>query len=141
MAWETPAWLAERNRYGEANLHNFSYSADRIPKSIVGACIVIGGIGWPLFRSRLEPRLPDGLRWATWILPLRAAMPMAVGFFVMWLINRSFIWLDFNQRSGDGFGGQEHMELLMSTYLFLYILALAHCLKTRRSEAVAQAAG
>lgn len=141
VPWETPEWLAERNRYGEANLHNFSYGADRIPKSIVGAGIVIFGIGWPLFRAHLEPRIPSRLGWLTRILPSRDAMPMAIGFFIMWLINRSFVWLDFNQRSGDGFAGQEHMELLMSTYLFLYALALATSLKDHPADAAARAPG
>lgn len=139
VSWETPEWLAKHNRYGEANLHNISYRVDRIPKSIVGACIVIGGIGWPLFRSWLEPRLPGALRWSTWILPPRAALPMAVGFFVMWLVNRGFVAFDLYKQGGDGFAGQEHMELLITTYLLLYILALARSLKDRQSGSAARA--
>ncbi len=129
IGWETPEWLARHNLYGETNFHNFSYRIDRVPKSLVGACIVVMGLGWPLFRSRLEPGMPAALRPLHWILPTRTGMPMAAGIFVIWLLNRTLVVLDLDRGNSVGFAGQEHLELLMSCYLLLYTLTITRRLR------------
>ena len=128
VGWQTPDWLAERNLYGESNLHNLSYPADRIPKSLVGVCIVVFGIGWPLFRKRIAPRIPPTLDWLIRVLPGTAELPTAVCFFALWLLNRSFVVLDLYGSKDNGFAGQEHLEMLLAGYLFLYAMALAQSL-------------
>lgn len=128
IGWRTPDWLAEHNLYGESNLHNLSYPADRVPKSLVGVCIVIFGMGWPLFGNRIAPRIPPGLTWLVRVLPGTAELPTAICFFVLWLINRGLVVFDVQGSKDNGFAGQEHLELLLAGYLFLYAMALAQSL-------------
>jgi hypothetical protein len=69
IPWKTPDWLADVNRYGEANLHNVSTTIDRIPKTIVGLVVVLAGVGWPLYRRWRGIVLGGATDWRRWFLP------------------------------------------------------------------------
>jgi hypothetical protein len=129
IAWQTPDWLAQINRQGEANLHNVSDSLDKVPKSVVGVLLVLGGVGWPLFRRWQGIELPDTIDWRRWLLPTDGTSPLAVIFLFTWLVDRTLVWLDLARQGGDGFSHQEHRELLMVTFLFLYALSIERRLR------------
>ncbi len=129
ITWQTPDWLAQINRYEEANLHNVSHSLDRVPKTVVGVLLVLGGVGWPLFRRWQGIELPDTMDWRRWLLPTDGTFLLAVFFLFTWLVDRSLVWLDLNQPDGESFSRQEHRELLMVTFLFLYVLSIKRRLR------------
>ena len=134
FSWKTPEWLAEVNRYGEANLHNVSHAMDRIPKTIVGVLVVLGGVGWPLFRRWQGIAWRRTTDWRRWLLPTDGTFLLAVFFLFAWLVDRTLVWLDLDRPGGDGFSRQEHRELLMITFLFLYTLSIARRLRGERSS-------
>ena len=134
IAWQTPDWLAEVNRYGEANLHNTSYVLDRIPKTVVGVSVVLSGVGWPLYRRWQHIVLPDPMDWRRWLLPTDGTLLLAVLFLFTWLVDRTLVWLDLDRSGGDGFSHQEHRELIMVTFLFLYTLSINRRLQSLRAN-------
>lgn len=131
--WETPDWLASANRYGEANLHNTAYGIDRIPKSIVGLCIVLGGLAWPLYRRWRGIVWRDAKDWQRWLLPTNRTVLMATCFLFAWLVNRVQVWFELDHEGGDGFANQEHRELMMVAFLLIYTISIAQRLRIKGS--------
>jgi hypothetical protein len=130
IPWKTPDWLADVNRYGEANLHNVSTTIDRIPKTIVGLVVVLAGVGWPLYRRWRGIVLGGATDWRRWFLPTDGTLLLAAFFLSAWLIDRTLVALDMERSGGDGFSHQEHRELLMVTFLFLYTVSITRRLRT-----------
>jgi hypothetical protein len=134
ISWKTPEWLAELNRQNEANLHNVSLAMDRIPKTIVGVLVVLGGVGWPLFRRWQGIAWRCRTDWRRWLLPTDGTFLLAVFFLCAWLVDRTLVWLELARSGGDGFSHQEHRELLMVTFLLLYTLSIARRLRRERAS-------
>lgn len=129
IAWPTPDWLMEINRYGEANLHNTYRFIDRVPKTIVGITVALAGVGWPLYRRWKQLDLGDKMNWRRWLLPTDATLLIGSFFVFAWIVDRVLIWNDLGRQLGDGFSHSEHRELMMITFLFLYVLCIEHRLR------------
>jgi len=127
VAWQTPDWLKDVNRYGEANLHNTYRVVDRVPKTIMGSAVVLAGVGWPLYRRWKGVDLGDKMNWRRWLLPTDGTLLIGAFFVVAWILDRILVWLDMERPGGDGFSHSEHRELLIITFLFLY----AFCIERR----------
>lgn len=77
--WETPDLIAGVNRQRETNLHNLRNMGifESVPRSLLEAWIVVGGILHPLGRRRRgAPADPASWRW--WFWPTICCVPTAV---------------------------------------------------------------
>ncbi len=116
IPWKTPEWFAVYNRYGEANLHNISYSIDRIPKAVVGIFVILGCVGWPILRRWQGIELRGTTDWRRWLLPADGTFFVAAGGLLLWLIDRTLVWLDLDRggrkrlfpTGASGVGGGHH---------------------------------
>ncbi len=133
FGWESSAWFVEANRQQETNFHNLHQSLDRVPKSIIGAGIVISGVLIPLFaRFRpLKPAAVDGHLY--WLWPTPVVRTTATLFLVIWLIDRGLLVTGL--RGGDGWNLNftEHRELMMVYFLALYCGSLYLRLGARKA--------
>lgn len=74
--WTTPEGWAEINDQGETNLHNLGALGNEVPRHILSACVLIGGIAvplaatcWPWVRgNRFAVLLPSGNLWVIALL-------------------------------------------------------------------------
>lgn len=120
FGWQTPDWLSGINRQQETNIHNlFDKRIDRIPKSIIGGLIFIGGVVWPLYcKYKGTPKnLP---LWFTTLWPAKTTFTAALCFFLIWVSGRSMVITDFDTYNGQKISFSELRELLITYFLLVY---------------------
>ena len=134
MGWQSPEFFEKSNLQNETNLHNLHRSLDRVPKSIIGAGVVISGVLYPLFARwrRLAPASPAG-SWY-WLWPTSVVQTTAGLFLAIWLLDRGL--LRFGLRSEDGWylNLTEHRELMLVYFLVLYCGSLCVRLRSRQEQ-------
>jgi hypothetical protein len=74
--WNTPEYWAVINNQGETNLHNAYLITEGLPRSILGICVAIGGLGVP-FAALFYPVL-SACRISVFLPPL-ALVPTSLG--------------------------------------------------------------
>ncbi|MGF1607815.1 MAG: hypothetical protein ACFCUQ_00350 [Kiloniellales bacterium] len=143
LGFATPDWLESLNRQGEVNIHNLTKAGDRLPKTLIGAALVVGGLLGPLFFRWRGIRFggPDDWRW--WIWPTAGITPLAAIFLVVWICDRTAVQLEIPPERGGDLGDQEIRELLLAYFLMLYCFSIDRRLsllrgvdKARKSLAV-----
>ncbi|WP_420345093.1 hypothetical protein [Pelagibius sp.] len=135
VGWESSEWFIQANRQQETNFHNLHQSIDRLPKSILGAAVVISGVLVPLIPGlrRLQTASFNG-HWP-WLWPTPAVRTTAVLFFLVWIFDRGLVLTDLNEGEGYNLRFTELRELLTVYFLALYTGCLYHRLKDRENAA------
>ncbi len=119
FGWSSPQWFAERNRQGETNLHNLGkYSTQRLPKLLLTAGIVGGGLALPLWRRARRRSAPASL----W-LPGDATVPLAGLVLLTRLLERLRTWLHLKHTFPWDIHFKETNEMLMAGFFAVYALA------------------
>jgi hypothetical protein len=89
--WETPPAYAAINRQGETNLHNLSSLSEELPKTLLLAAALVGGIFWPIWAS-VKNRGPYlGTGWFSWLWPTTLIWPAAAVTWVMRIAERVLV--------------------------------------------------
>ncbi|MEM7311082.1 MAG: hypothetical protein AAF682_30710 [Planctomycetota bacterium] len=128
--FEPPADIAARNEQGELNFHNdpvLETFLDQLPRNLLTAAALLGGILVPLRRLRRgAPECPrfdrPGLR--AWIWPTVVCLPAAVVAVGVTLPKKAFRALDRQVPYLIDISPGETKELALAAFLMLYLLVL-----------------
>ena len=133
IGFEPPKELAERNEQGEFNLHNdplLETFLDQLPRTLLTAAALVGGILAPLVRrgrGRVAPRFDEPGIWG-WIWPTFACLPASVLALTVTLPKKV---ADLPQRWDYSPG--ETKELALALFLFAYLWTLLRALRREGS--------
>lgn len=122
--WNTPEYWAVINNQGETNLHNAYLITEGLPRSILGICVAIGGLGVP-FAALFYPVL-SACRISVFLPPL-ALVPTSLGAV-------GFKLVDYLQNSGHLTGVLHRPSETIETYLYFFILAYLIVFARRTKE-------
>ena len=137
LGWETPNWLAAANLQEETNLHNlFDKKIDRIPKAILGALIVIGGLLIPLY-LKIWGKAAVGSGSFDIYRPNDSTIIVALCFLIVWLLGRGLVIADIHELIGLKLHFSEVRELLITYFLVLYTWEFRRFSRTVTAEATA----
>lgn len=133
LGWETPEGWAQINDQEETNLHNLGAILNELPRHLLSAAVLIGGLALPLL-GRAWPglyRLPQAV-----LLPPASLWPIALLSGLCGLSREKFV-LD-----GELLGhGSEAQETYLYWFVLLYLIVLWRRLKAAAPRpAVARAA-
>jgi hypothetical protein len=136
--WATPADYAAINRQGETNLHNLSSISEELPKTLLLAGCLLGGVFWPLwchFRKR-GPYMGEG--WLGWIWPSSLIWPAAALAWVMRLSERVLVNTDLEDAFIFGhalrpvyIATRESIELYAVLFVLAYLWDVRRRLQAR----------
>lgn len=124
--WETPAEYAALNRQKETNLHNLHSMAESLPKTLLLAAALLGGIVWPLVARRrgIGPVLPGTFGW---LWPSAAIWPAAALAWVTRIAERVMVWTNL-----EDFAYGQYDALRETIELFGVLYVLAYLMNVRR---------
>lgn len=126
--WATPADYAAINRQGETNLHNLSSLSEELPKTMLIAAALFGGIIWPIYASvkKVGPYLGTG--WFSWIWPSSQIWPAAALTWVMRIAERVLVNTDLEDAYIFGhalrpvyIATRESIELYAVAFILAYL--------------------
>lgn len=125
--WATPEDYARINRQGETNLHNLSSLTEEIPKTLLIAAALVGGIIWPIWAwaKKRGPYLGQG--WFSWIWPSSLIWPAAALTWVMRISERLLVATDME----DMFRPQ-YIAIRESIEIYAVLFILAYLWDVRR---------
>lgn len=117
-------WTAPTEFGRETNLHNLSIQTEQIPKVILHAAAILGGLIWPLFGAKRWQTVPD---WWKWLLPTAVAVPTILIALAVRLVERVFVWFDIEPvytRFENFKELKEANEMFLVYFLILYVFSL-----------------
>ena len=121
FGWETPAAIAAINDQGEIGLHNTTPWLNRVPRNVLGVCVILFGgvwVGLCAMRGTGFRRRSD---WRHWIYPGVTVFPVVLLIAVSrwpWYVER---WLDLDYLLIPEFGKYtEIQELYLGAFMLLY---------------------
>lgn len=125
--WATPESYARINRQGETNLHNLSSLTEEIPKTLLIAAALLGGIIWPIWAwaKKRGPYLSAG--WFGWLWPSSLIWPAAALTWVMRITERLLVATDME----DLFRPQ-YIAIRESIEIYAVLFVLAYLWDVRR---------
>ncbi len=133
--FEPPEAVARRNDQGEFNLHNdpfFEKVLDQLPRNLLTAAALIGGIAAPLLlrrRGRPGPRFEGGP--GGWIWPTMVCLPAAVVAVTVTLPEKLFEALDREVPYLIDISPGETKEFCLGLFLMCYLVTLHRALKAQ----------
>lgn len=137
VGWNTPADWAALNDQDETNLHNSNGLAgallDQLPRLLLGVAAFVGGAIIPLIQRARQRRYRTG-SFAYWVMPGLACVPAGlIGSLA------TFPQKISKAITGDVVGpvhihGGEVKELMLGTFLLIYIVTVWIRLRTTRTE-------
>ncbi|MYB89780.1 MAG: hypothetical protein F4X93_07485 [Proteobacteria bacterium] len=77
FGWETSSYWQSLNDQGETNLHNIGPLFDQIPRTLLSAAALVGGVLVPLYYS-LSKRHPSVTSLHYWLWPTYVCVPAAL---------------------------------------------------------------
>jgi hypothetical protein len=117
-------WTAPTEFGRETNLHNLSIQTEQIPKVILHAAAILGGLIWPLFGAKRWQTAPD---WWKWLLPTAVVVPTILIALAVRLVERVFVWFDIEPvytRFENFKELKEANEIFLVYFLILYVFSL-----------------
>jgi hypothetical protein len=129
FGWSTPEDWARLNEQAETNLHNTSALFNQLPRTLLTAAALLGGVVAPLWiRARGAP--PAGLPW--WLWPTLACLPAALLAVTVSWPGKLLRAVGLEQGELD-IGPGETKEALLGLFIMLYLVSLSRRLRARRA--------
>lgn len=124
FGWQTPESWAGRNRQAETNLHNVSSLFNQLPRTLLTAAAIIGGVAAPITKRVRRLEYADGSV-ASWLWPTYACIPAAaLAILVSWH-PRVYGLLGIAVPDWLGNTAGEIKESMLGLFIMIYLLSLA----------------
>lgn len=139
FGWSSPEFFEEQNRQRETNLHNLGkYSTQRLPKALLTAGILGGGLVLPLYFRRKKRRLSPAEA-IYWWLPGAATLPVVYLVLATRILERLRTWLHVKHTFLWDIHFKENNEMMMSAFFVVYALSVLSRLKAVTGDRSARA--
>ncbi|WP_142850041.1 hypothetical protein [Telmatospirillum sp. J64-1] len=134
--WSTPEWVGELNKQNETNLHNMAERAlDQKPRAVMAILALLFGAIVPFLLKKGRLQSLRKLPMIYWLVPSTALIPAALCVFVPRLFDRATVLLGASLPHPFNLSTRHHQELqelMISIFLFLYLLDLVRRVAARR---------
>lgn len=124
FGWQTPESWAGLNRQAETNLHNVNSLFNQLPRSLLTAAAIVGGIAAPIVKRLRRLDYADGSV-ASWLWPTYVCMPAAaLAVLVSW---HQKIYGPLGVAVPEWLGNTagEIKEAMLGLFIMIYLLSLA----------------
>jgi hypothetical protein len=127
FGWGTPEGWARINEQAETNLHNTSALFNQLPRTLLTAAALLGGVAAPLWiRARGAPPA----RFPVWLWPTLSCLPAALlAVTISWpgkLLRATGL-----DQGGLDIGPGETKEALLGLFIMLYLVSLSRRLRAQ----------
>lgn len=136
FGWQTPESWAGLNRQAETNLHNVNSLFNQLPRTLLTAAAIVGGVAAPIVNTLRRFEYPAGsVGW--WLWPTYVCIPAAaLAVMVSWP-QKLFRLLDATLPAWLDISAGEVKEAMLGMFIMIYLLSLSH----RAARTAAPAAG
>ena len=137
--WTTPEEWRRLNDQGETNLHNVHSLFDQLPRALLTAGALVGGVIVPLYRRFSAQRLRilsdnDARAWPYWLWPTWACLPVSIAVLAVSPFDR--LVEAFGAAAPDWLymKGGELKECLLALFILTYLASLRRRLRTSTDD-------
>ena len=127
FGWSTPDGWARLNEQAETNLHNTSSLFNQLPRTLLTAAALLGGVVAPLW-VRARGSVPG--RWPDWLWPTMSCLPAALLAVTVSWPGKAMRAAGLDQ-GGLDIGPGETKEALLGLFIMLYLVSLFRRLRPR----------
>jgi hypothetical protein len=131
FGWASPQYFIEHNIQQETNFHNLSKGIERVLKYIVGVTVIVSGFLGPRLRQRLADEPGSFMIQLRSVLPTSVCMPTVAMALVVYSLERTRTWSDFEGGPPWNLNLKETFEFYLALYICVY---LASAWWRRRAE-------
>ncbi len=123
--WETPEAWTEFNPRGETSIHNASSVFDKLPRLVLTAAAVLGGILAPLLNWRRDRAGATRGSFGYWMLPTAVCLPTCVLSLIVTLPKKYYeSYLDTEVPRLLAISPGETKEYFFALFFLLYVFSL-----------------